>query len=550
MMKGGPGSPPGGTSIPLSGSRQASYASYLDLANHQAKASSGGMSIEANKRQSPPTADLLSGPYAAYFQQDGDEEDANIMAALPPTSPGPWGPSPLPTTPGSTGKMVSSSGVTTAAGTPTVGFERIRGGRATDTDPYASLGKSRNRDAFGRPTGGELSSTAAAAQFARAQSKRARNDGEGAGSRQAGRGAFGGVFRGFSRRSPGHGSVEEDYVTSEDEDDPWGGTWGTSTLSTQHGPWNGLVKMQAALSGLKGRLTGQPPANRGGSSSGEHTMGGISEEGDSVPPGGSGGFQVIRAPRRGGGGGGNGGGAGGAVSSPQQSHAQPSTVTRGDRTHADEQTEDMLDSTAIARRHAYGHRGASDSGSGSGTRVGGSEYTDPFGSAERSKQSHSQNNSSSRPDSQGSSAFMTPPPSRPLSSHGLSGMQESSRSTSDVAPPLLQLRHLGGSGDQTSQDDFGPLHLGSLSGNGNDGRNSSALGILGADLRRATSDARVDAQEEERRVAQENREERFWLPPGAGAGSGEREQQPNSSANAWRTAEGMTAKIELMDSDE
>lgn len=403
-LKANPNSP-SSPSIPLSRSRQASFASYLDYPTRAADGTPAVTPGHDKRRSSSSALDLLNGPYAAYFQHEGDEEDANIMAALPPTSPGPWGAS------GPQGNEAVTQ--STAPKPPTVGFERVRGGRATDADPYTSTGAARARDGFGRHTAAELSSTASAAQFARAHSRR-----DTPGPHRATR-----IFRGFSRRSPrDHAQSEEDYITSEDEDDPWAGTWGTSTLSTQHGPWNGLAKMQAALSGFKGRLTGRPAP----SSSGEGTLGGISEEGGSLPPPSSG-FQVIRQPRR---------------AAPESS--------------------DMMDSTAIAMHHAASTPGA--------------EKMDSVSAAPP------------RPTSRGSSAYFTPPPSRPLSSGPNASRARAS------PPPLLQLRHLDTENGAPDADNSNPR----------------ALGIMEADLRRAASDARVDAQEEEERAAQSNREDRFW----------------------------------------
>ncbi|CAO1612884.1 unnamed protein product [Sympodiomycopsis kandeliae] len=508
---GGPVSPGGGAVIPLSRSRQASFASYLDFSQQQQQqgqpiSPGGSMAMTpAVKRQSLPLSDLSNGPYAAYFQTEGDDDDAHIMAAMPPTSPGPWGPSPLPVTPGSAGKMPPNSAGSSNAATaalPSVGFQRVGGGRASNADPYASIGKQRHRDGFGRNPGVEFSSTAAAAQFSRAHSRRdtMRSNGGGRG--------IGNLFRGFSRRSPHHGASEEDYITDEEEeDDPWAGTWGTSTLSTQHGPWNGLAKMQAALSGLRGRLAGHAPP-RAGSSSGEGgTLGGVSEEGGSLGPAESGGgFQVIRAPRRGHAGGGHG-------ESSQQEPRQEA-VQNQDMPAGADQTEDLMDSTAIAMHSAYGGQ----RGSTPGVTRGGEE---------------------GRPHSRGSSAFFTPPPSRPLSSSGMGVTHSNSVSgtsrgedrdrSSTAVVPMLQLRHLNSHGES--------LNL--VSQDSGDTRRST-LGILGADLERATSDARRQDLQEERN-AELNREDRFWLPTNsAGSGSG------SGSPATWRNVQGQSAKIEFM----
>lgn len=134
---------------------------------------------------------------------------------------------------------------------PQQSFRRVGGGRATDSDPYST------------------SSTAAAAQFASQQSQ-----------------------------SGGKRIYRHAEDLDDDDDDPWAGTWGTSTLSTQHGPWNGVVKMQAALAAMRERLTGQRGAStrRGRRDMAEDEQ---EEPAEEEPAPGQGGFQVIRAPRPG-----------------------------------------------------------------------------------------------------------------------------------------------------------------------------------------------------------------------------------------------------------
>lgn len=201
----------GGAPIAMTRSRHASFASYLDYGN-------------AASVISPP-----NGAYTHYFSHDGEDDDAGgIMTALPPVG------TPMKQQP-----------------QPQQSFQRVGGGRATDSDPYST------------------SSTAAAAQFASQQSQ-----------------------------SGGKRIYRHAEDLDDDDDDPWAGTWGTSTLSTQHGPWNGVVKMQAALAAMRERLTGQRGAStrRGRRDMAEDEQ---EEPAEEEPAPGQGGFQVIRAPRPG-----------------------------------------------------------------------------------------------------------------------------------------------------------------------------------------------------------------------------------------------------------
>lgn len=465
-VKGMVSSPTSG-SIPLTRSRQASIAGYLDFANgpHSVSAKSPGSGARPT---SPSANDFMSssGPYSAYFHHDGEDEDAEIMAALPPTSPGPWGPAPLP--PGESAAPAASSG-----------FQRVGGGRATDSDPYgtASRGHRTGGSAGGSGDAG-MSSTAAAAQFARANSRR---DGGAGGGKRAG--GIGGLF---GRR---RGGDDEDYIEEEDEDDPYGGTWGTSTLSTQHGPWNGIAKMQAALAGIRGRLTGNQVQR------GEGTLGGLSEEGDTLPP--SGGFQVIRdrAPR--------GGANHAAAAGPSSAPMLPA--------RSDDATS-LMDSTAMAAA-----------------------------------------SSTSRPTS-ALDMYTAPAEQR---AQPASSAAQGRRSRGSNTPPLLDLSHTPGQAqagpsaqNESAAANDGENRAGRIRSSSYN--SSTALGILGADLERALtmSSAQHDTAPSE---------ERFWLPPNRVGGGGEGVMKGSGSApvseqeekeRKARRLEGLTAKIELMDPDE
>lgn len=471
----GTGAISSGRPIPMTRSRQASFASYLDYFNagHGQPLDSSGKSPMHSQRPSMSPADILMsggpGAYNAYIQQDADDEDSHIMASMPPLSPGNYGGRvvmPSAVSPGSMTKPGMSRQVS-GEGVPTIGFQRIGGGRATGMDPYAALAAGRagggpqrdNRDRWS--TTEPYSSTSAAAQFARVQSQR--QAASGAPRYPRGKGLSGLSL--FSKSGHGHTTqADKDAAafTAEEEEDVWNGTWGTSTLSTQHGPWNGLVKMQAALSGLKDKLAGRK---------GDDNNLDEGDEDEAAAASGSGGFQVLRDKR------------------PQQSRRQREEEAEDVQQDPDDSTEQNMDSTAIAAaaaRAASMHRPSTSSAQGQMSRPA--------------------------PDRRQSQlAYLQSSPG-----HGSAGEQQQQRqqppqrlhATND-GPPLLELRHLSNSPTiptnrepANSRGNSRPTSTFSYS-------SASALGILGADLQRALTQSTI--RDEPRS------EDRFWLPPGAAA---------------------------------
>ncbi|KAK0546267.1 hypothetical protein OC846_005350 [Tilletia horrida] len=145
---GGAGMQSGGVNrpIPLTHSRQVSYASYLDNPR---------MNAQPQHRLSQQAG---YGSYAGYFHHDPHDE-GGIMAAMPPSSPG-LGRAPSPfswknQTPGASASAggpkqrspaqtrPSSSGnggnPNPGSSPPSTGFVRLGGGRATDTQPWQSI---------------------------------------------------------------------------------------------------------------------------------------------------------------------------------------------------------------------------------------------------------------------------------------------------------------------------------------------------------------------------------------------------------------------------
>ncbi|CAO1620709.1 unnamed protein product [Parajaminaea phylloscopi] len=475
-------------------SRQASFASYLDYGN-AARASTPGML--------GPSRSVHSGPYAAYFHHDGDDEDAEIMAAMPPTSPGPWGPASLPHA--TTADVDHRATFDGKAG----GFERVGGGRATDSMPYNSLpgGAKDSKSAFRYGTGGaskgDGSSTAAAASFARAHSRREARTGNPTASQ--------GIF--MNRRQP----VSTHYGgEAEEEDDPWAGTWGTSTLSsTQHGPWNGVAKMQAAIAAMRNRLAGRRPAP---SSSGHHGLAEVEEE--EAPSGGGGGFQVMRPPRQG----------GVRVAQEPSPAAEPQPQQPEAAARQDERQ---------------------------GRRVSAEPSWQRKDSEQMDSTAMAAATSTSRPPSSHGVLSTADAPRRPEAEGATGGSRPMSMGPSRA--PTLQLSHLEGSA----------LDLSSPSGTAARPRpasmlTSSALGILGADMQRAASEMGHDDAEEDARRRERNEEARYWQPSDRGTHGGEgegggavrvgAERSPTLDASSdsrdtmgSRWAEALSARIELID---
>lgn len=491
MSKSGMASP-ADAPIALTRSRQVSFASYLDYGN----AAPMGL-----PKASDPLRSVYNGPYAAYFHHEGDDEDADIMAAMPPTGPRPLGPTHMPHW------AIGDSGGPSKGKSKGTGFERVGGGRATDSNPYASLpggaevSASSMRYGTGGGYKGDGSSTAAAAQFARAHSRRQ--------ARTATSGGFGGIFMNRRSHSSAHGN-EGGVNEAEDDEDPWAGTWGSSTLSsTQHGPWNGVAKMQAALAAMRNRFMGYRPE---ASSTSHHGIAEEDEEGMIGPPFGSGGFQVIRAPRTGG------------VQMAQDSACgtQEQRYQEGPR-HDREflwkyENNELMDSTAMAAAASL-----------------------------------------SRPTSRHGIPVSSGPSSRPASRR-VEATAEFSVPSSTFAslsqPPVLKLRHLTGSDSNLSLPNGAKDRSSSPSM-----LSSSALGILGADMQRAASEMGHDDAEEDARRRERKDEARYWLPANrdneTGSDDGvidadakcstrhDTSRGPSATKSSHR-AEPMSAKIELI----
>ncbi|PWN29847.1 hypothetical protein BDZ90DRAFT_278095 [Jaminaea rosea] len=338
---------------------------------------------------------VMSPQNGVYSPFYDDHDDAGgIMTAMPPTT---------------AGKTAAGPGSAFAQ----QGFHRVGGGRATDNDPYST------------------SSTAFAAQFAHPSP-------QGAGTK---------------RQGP-HAHLEDD----DDDDDPWAGTWGTSTLSTQHGPWNGVVKMQAALAAMRERLTGQRSNTM--KSRRRHDVAAEEEEQDEDPvvPG-SGGFEVIRKARPGG------------QAQQQQQRQTPHQREPSWKDHNDEPmgSTAMAAATSLSRPNSM-HGIRSEAPTASRTVLASSTDTAP------------------RPRS---------PPTSSIS----------------AAPPMLELRHLTGS---SSTDSAKPVQPSSNASRPTSLQSSSALGILSADMQRAASLRGHDDAEEDARRRRNADEDRFWLPPNRG----------------------------------
>ncbi|PWN18884.1 hypothetical protein BCV69DRAFT_52302 [Microstroma glucosiphilum] len=467
--------------IPLTRSRQASFASYLDFANAanaNSRLSPGGaapLTIAGRPTSATsPGGDFFTsaGAYNQYLQyeRNDDEKQMNNSAPLSARSPGEGLP------------------------TPIVGFERVSGRRIGETGAeYAPVGRGpggqehkEKRSASGKQAS-ELSSTAAAASFARAQSRRearlaasGSTKGKGAGAPSRRRSKF------LSRRKE---PSEEDHLTSEEDESNLGGTWGTSTLSTQHGPWNGLAKMQAALSNWKEKLGGggDAEAGRGG-------LGGISEDEGMMSPGPSSGFQVIRAAPRG-----------------RGSRLQP-PADKAER-ELQYSNDDLLDSTAMAAMASSSRPPSSLGRSGGGQNTPPSALPAARGEAEESRR-YSTGNGLTITQDRGYA--------------GTPGSGSAPGSNVSAAPAQRPL-------SATAASYYDP---------------AAAFGILGADLARALTTSSSEGHVEEelggatsgrggaggRKKAKD--EERFWLPPTRFGTGGEGVYASSSSSPATGAASG------------
>lgn len=361
-----------GSKIPMTHSRQASFASYLD----QAALPRSQPSTLPRRPNSSGGKDFFGeGVYSAYLRGDANDE-GNIMAAMPPTSPGPGPYRQLDS------RSSPSSVNPSAPPTPShSGFVRLGGGRATDADPYASLPPAQRPSMPGaqsgapgssasprrpRPTSqsgvigvwdkdatvrhgpppadkrssyhalqpqspNEMSSTQAAAAAAAAAN--ARKD-----TMPPGGARRGGLFG--IRRS--HNAVEDDGDSSDDSSDNET-TWDHRASARGKGAWAGVARMSEALGVLRQRLGGQAPTprrsalrNRADDDDDDEA---ITAAGGSLPPGATRGFEVVRAPAT---------RMGGAAQTASQSPTDGTPVHNDDRA-----TE--ADSTILSHHHVHTH---------------------------------------------------------------------------------------------------------------------------------------------------------------------------------------------------
>lgn len=276
--------------------------------------STNTMSHMLRNSQQIPMSDSRLGSYADYLGAGMprplsthmnsfnrmDEESGHIMAALPPVSP--------------TGSRVHYPN------NPNPAFVRMGGGKATDVNPYAALPtsesvqqrpplprsrpqsqsgivgdwnqqktvKDSNKSYFALPKipVQELSSTQVAALAASRsiqaqQMRKEQRQQEALGKKKEGNNKN---FLFGKQRSKQSEEVEED---SSDE----GTTWDSSAIARNKGAWSGVAKMSAALTNMKKNIMGgkQDAATQ----SEDETEGGV----PSLPPSGSGGFEVVRPVR-------------------------------------------------------------------------------------------------------------------------------------------------------------------------------------------------------------------------------------------------------------
>lgn len=263
--------------IPMSDARTGSYAEYLGTGMPRPPSSHVGSFNKLN------------------------EESGNIMAALPPVSPG---------------------GARMSMPSPGQGFIRTGGGKATDANPYAALptqdrmpntpptqrprpqsqsGIVGNWAAEGegpRPVSGsyfaiprtppnEMTSTQVAALAARRsllmkqQEQQLQNlqSQQQATKKQAGGKSF-----------PWAKSKSKQEAEDEDGWSDEGMTWDSNAAAQGKGAWAGVSKMGAALTSLKKNILGGKGETGRGEEDHDETAG-------SLPPSGSGGFEVVRAAR-------------------------------------------------------------------------------------------------------------------------------------------------------------------------------------------------------------------------------------------------------------
>ncbi|CAO1618181.1 unnamed protein product [Jaminaea pallidilutea] len=462
---------------PLSRSRHASFGSYLDY--NQAARGSQDMLQQSYYE---------NGPYSTYFTNPRGDDEGHIMAAMPPPSPGMWGQ-----------RSAGPNGVPSRPEAGSVGFQRVGGARVSEAEPYGTMSTPPLKDypdALRWDEQRDDSSTAAAAQFSRAQSRRVARSQHSHLAAGAAGGGFAGLLLGRRGRQDSADAVDADDV--DDDDDIWGDTWGTSTLSTQHGPWNGIVKMQAALSAVRGRLTGHHP-KRGANANDDDEDGGVIDEGDEDATPGVSGFQVIRAPRR---------------QQQQQGHAAPPPVSspplskarqtpQPQRSSWRDTNDEPMDSTAIAAAMSLS-RGPSTHSMPLTERVQGKAAEQPQTSSSTQAVGYSQQQQS-----------------QPSSRQQRDRSPDASGSPHiSATPPLLELRHLGGSSDspdfnssstQAGAPEPRRPRLPSL-------QSGSALGILGADMHRAASQTNQDDAQEDAQRQHREQEDHYWLPPDRGNG--------------------------------
>ncbi|PWN39658.1 hypothetical protein IE81DRAFT_279707, partial [Ceraceosorus guamensis] len=127
--------------IPLTHSRQGSYASYLDsrLFANAAQGSPAGTASRPSPGARSPDLIGSANPYSVYYRTAPDDDD-HIMAALPPQSPGWSAPTSAALTPIGAIDAARSGGTpinSDAASSPApAGFVRVGGGKATEANPY------------------------------------------------------------------------------------------------------------------------------------------------------------------------------------------------------------------------------------------------------------------------------------------------------------------------------------------------------------------------------------------------------------------------------
>ena len=261
--------------IPMSDARTGSYAEYLGTA----------------------TTRPLSSHVDSFNRLN--EESGNIMAALPPVSPG--------------ARMSMPS--------PGQGFIRTGGGKATDANPYSAIptqdrmlntppaqrprpqsqsGNVGNWAAEGaspRPVSdsyfaiprtppSEMTSTQVAALAARRSLLMEQQEQKllSVQSQQASKKQADGRSFPWARTKSRQEAEEENGWSDE------GMTWDSNAAAQGKGAWAGVAKMGAALTSLKKNFLGGKENASHGEDDGDEVV-------DSLPPSGSGGFEVVRAPR-------------------------------------------------------------------------------------------------------------------------------------------------------------------------------------------------------------------------------------------------------------